>query len=630
MGRDKAHALLVRYVVTKGLNDVQGTKMAQTMIKHAVSLGGVRGASDVQKFAECLSHARDNPKANHWSCEDIWSSKKLREHGACTGWSCEYYHPEPCGESSHQSGEVEAQMEKAVLTYLFNNPESISEGLRRGLRSEGFVDEYGCGDGNCLPLNRVLWHVCRYLAYHDRPIRCSAILASLSRSPEMRPHVDEIERYVQRLKSRPSCRHDRFIEYLNVIEARGARLRAQDLVRQAEIALASSALPLDIVLRTLGQQSSTLSITACDKNHLFEQDLDDFMTNLFSKRCGVIPTRSEWLNASLGGGWKPGRLYVVNASSAAETTDFSAWCADFAAQRRFPTLFVSRGISKDDFTERALARHCGVDRKELSRFRENGFYSEADATILERVVEAGERLSRRIAHHLVVIEADLEMTVADVRSAVRTAQDRVGADNDRPTLLILDQLPVPSSDSEKPVDSVRKRVPFDENSLLECLKRQMQDPAVGIIATFSRSVTAGEAQFEKDEANTALFHNNLGGLPAADYTLTLQSKYIMVRGTTSGKKVDQLDLAREWYKRHYPRSRGHIDRLFDEAEGEHPLDEATRIYARISLFGKGERALANPVIIYERPYHRFGTLNMEPMDLEKHGALAFDKDSPGL
>jgi hypothetical protein len=625
MAYDKAHALLVRYVVTKGLNDVQGIKMAQTMKKHAVSLSGVRGARDVQKFAECLSRARDNPKANHWSCEEIWSSKKLRERGACTGWSCEYYHSEPCGESGHQIGE--AQMEKDALTYLLNNPESISEGL--GLRSEGFVEEYRCGDGTCLPLNRVLWHVCRYLAHHDRPIRCNTILASLSRSPEMRPHVDEIERCVQRLKSRPSCRHGRFIEYLNIIEARGARLRAQELVRQAEIALASGALPLDIVLRTLGRQSSTLSITACDKNHLFEQDLDDFMTNIFSKRCSVIPTHSEWLNASLGGGWKPGKLYVVNASSAAEATDFSAWCAEFAAQRGFPTLFVSREISKDDFTERALARHCGVDRKELSRYRENGFDSEADATILGRVVEAGERLSRRIAHHLVVIEADPEMTVADVRSAVRTAQDRAGVDNDRPILLILDQLPFPSSDSGKPADSVRKRVPFDENSLFARLKRQMRDPAVGIIATFSRSVTAGEAQFEKDEANTALFHNHAGGLPAADYTLKLQSKHVMVRGTTSEKKVNQLDLAREWYKRHYPRSRGHIDRLFDGAEGDHHLDEATRNYVRISLFGRGERALATPVIIYERPYHRFGTLNMEPMDLENPRALAFDKVLPG-
>ncbi len=186
-------------------------------------------------------------------------------------------------------------------------------------------------------------------------------------------------------------------------------------------------------------------------------------------------------------------LYIVNASSAAEATDFSAWCADFAAQRRFSTLFVSRRTSKDDFTERALARHCGVDTKELSRYRENGFHSQADATILERIVEAGERLSRRIAHHLVVIEADPEMTVTDVRSAVRTAQDRVGADNDRPTLLILDQLPVPSSDSGKPVGSVRKRVPLDEHLLFASLKRQMQDLAVGIIATFSRSGTAGEA-----------------------------------------------------------------------------------------------------------------------------------------
>jgi len=625
MACDKAHAVLVRYVVTKGLNDVQGTKMAQTMTKHAVSLGGVRGARDVQKFAECLSHARDNPKANHWSCKEIWSSKKLRERGACTGWSCEYYRPEPCGESSHQIGE--AQMEKDVLTYLFNNLESISEGL--GFRSEGFVDEYRCGDGTCLPLNRALWHVCRYLAYHDRPIRCNLILASISRSPEMRPHVDEIGRYVQRLKSRPSCQHGRFIEYLNIIKERGARLRAQELVRQAEIALASSSLPLDIILGTLGQQSSTLSFTACDKNHLFEQDLDDFMTTLFSKRCGIIPTRSEWLNASLGGGWKPGKLYVVNASSAAEATDFSAWCADFAAQRRFPTLFLSHEISKEDFIERALARHCGVGTKELSRYRENGFDSETDATILGRVVEAGERLSRRIAHHLVVIEADPEMTVADVRSAVRTAHDGVGADNDRPILLILDQLPYPSSDSEKPVGSVRNGVPFDENSVFARLKRQMRDPTVGIIATFSRSVTAGGAQFEKDEANTALFHNNVGGLPPSDYTLTLQSKQIMVRGTTSEKKVDQLDLAREWYKRHYPRSRGHIDRLFDQAEGDHPLDEATRSYVRISVFGRDEKALANPIIIYERPLDRFGTLNVEPMDLEQHGALAFDIDSPG-
>ncbi len=627
LGCNEARTLLARYVVTKGLNDVQGTKMVKAMLKHSDALSaGVRGRSEFNQFAECLSQARDNPKMNHWSCEDVWSSKKLRERGACTGWGCEYYNPEPCDESSRQSSTTGAQIEQEALTYLLSNPESISEGLRADLCCEGFIDEFGCRDGTCVPLNRVLWHVCRYLAYHGRPIRCTTILASISRSPEMRPHVDEIEQYVQRLQSHPPCRHDRFIECLNVIDARGARLRAQELVRQAAVALASSALPLDVILRTLGEQSSALSITACDNNHLFERDLSDFMTHLFSNRCGAVPTPSEWLNASLGGGWKPGRVYVVNASLAVEATDFSAWCAEFAAQRRFPTVFVSRGISKEDFTEHALARHCGVDAKELSQYRNNGVY-DGDATILERVVEAGERLSRRIAPYLVMIEANSEMTASDVRRAVRTAQDRVSADHDLPTLLILDQSLVQPSDSEKPLDPIRKRVHFNENSLVEGVKRQVQDSAVAIIAAFSRIEAKSQAQSEKEEANTALFHRDLGGLHPADCTLTLQSKHVKVRGTTLEKKVDQFDLAREWYKRSYPRFQGHIDRLFDEAGGEHPLDEATSSYARISLFGKGARTLANPVIIYEWLYHRFRTLDMEPTGLEKHGCMAFDKDS---
>jgi hypothetical protein len=623
---DKARTLLARYVVTKGLNDVQGTKMAKTMLEHSGSLyASVRDGSEFTQFEECFSRARAYPKMNHWSCEDVWSSRELRERGACTGWGCEYYRSELREEPGHQSDFVEAETEIEVLTYLLNNPESISEGLRVGLLSEGFIGEFRCRDGTCVPLNRVLWHVCRYLTYHGRPIRCTAILANLSLSPKIQPLVDEIEQYLQRLKSRPSCRHDKFIEYLDVICSRGARLRAQELVRQAAIALASSALPLDVILRTLRQQSSTLSITGRDKKPLFEQDVGDFVTNLFSSRCSAIPTSSEWLNASLGGGWKPGTVYAVNASSAVEATDFCAWCAEFAAQRRFPTIFVSRAISKDDFAERAVARHCGVDVKELSQYRKNGF-CDGDATMLERIVEGGERLSRRIAPYLVMIEANSEMTASDVRRIVRTAQDRVGVDHDLPTLLILDQLLVQSSRKGKPSHSLRKRVHFDENSLVEGVKRQTQDSLVAIIAAFSRIQTFGEADFQKEELNPALFHSDFGGLLAADCTLALQSKCVKVRGAKLERKLNQFDLAREWYKRSHPRFRGHVDRLFDEADGNHPLDEATSSYARISLFGKGSRTLANPVIIYEWPYHRFRPLNMEPTGLEKHD-VAFDENS---
>jgi hypothetical protein len=630
MGCDKARTLLARYVAAKGLNDVQGTKMAKTMLKHSDFLSaGMGEGPEMRQFAECLARARDTPKTNHWSCEDVWASKKLRECGACTGWCCEYYHPESCVGSSRQGGNTEAQIEQEALTYLLRNPGSISEGLVLDLRCEGFVDEYECRDGTCLPLNRVLWHVCRYLVYHGRPIRCTAILASISRNTEMRPHVDEIEQYVQWLQSQPPCRRGRFHEYSNVIDARGARLRAQELVRQAVVALDAGALPLDVILSTLGQQSRALSVTACDKSRLFERELSNFMTNLFSNKCDAIPTRSEWLNASLGGGWKPGSLYVVNASSGVEATDFSAWCAEFAAQRRFPTLFISWGTSKDDFTERALVRHCGVDVKVLSRYRKNGFY-DGDATVLERVVEAGERLSRRVAPYLVMTEANSEMTASDVSGAVSAAQDRISADHDRPTLLILDQLPVQSSDSGGSSGSVGKRGFSDKNSLVEGVKRQMQDSTVATIAAFSKIETLSRSHFEKEEVDTALFHRDLGGLNAADCTLTLHSRYVRVGGATREKKIDQFDLAREWYKRSYPRSQEYIDQHFSEAKGDLHLDEATSSYARISLCGKGASTLANPVIIYEWLYHRFRTLKIEPMGLDKHGPLAFDDASPGL
>lgn len=68
-----------------------------------------------------------------------------------------------------------------------------------------------------------------------------------------------------------------------------------------------------------------------------------------------------------------------------------------------------------------------------------------------------------------------------------------------------------------------------------------------------------------------------------------------------------------------------MERLFEEAAGNYPLDE-TCTYTRISLFGRDAKVFANPVIIYEWPYHRFRTLDVEPMSLEKHNRLPFDED----
>ncbi|MGD0716872.1 MAG: hypothetical protein ABR979_02240 [Halobacteriota archaeon] len=620
---DTAHLLLVRYVVTKGLSDMQGRKMAQTVIRNSVFFGGSREVRDAQKFMECLSQARENPRRYCWNCEDIWSCKRLRERPACTGWNCEYYQARPIKEPNYERSEDQASMEEDILTYLLNDPDSVTEALRLGLRSEGFADEYVSRGGIRLPFNRLLWHACRYLAYHDRQIRYSAILSLFSRSPEMRPHVNEIARYVQRLRNRASCKRDTFIKYLNLTNARGARLRAQELVQMAETALASGTLPLEIVLRTLRDQSNTLLFEASDKTPTFEEDLDFFVSNLFAKRREVIPTPSEWLNIAFGGGWKPGKLYAVTGCDT-EATDFIAWCADFAAQNRFPTLYVSYGMSKEHFAERALARRSGIDETELSRYRENVFDAEADETTLERVIEAGERLSRGAARYLTVVEANEETTIAAVRSALRMAQNQVDANQGGSMLIILDRLPRASTNARRLTDSVRTSSTFDESSLLTDLKRHLQDFAVAIVAVVVGNKTPNAQSSGNDEAPIKPSPRNLKGSYGADYTLALHSADTIMKSTASEKTADQLHLAQEWYKRNLSQCRGRVERLFEEAAGNYPLDE-TCAYTRISLFGRDAKVFANPVIIYEWPYHRFRTLDVEPMSLEKHNRLSFDE-----
>jgi hypothetical protein len=168
-------------------------------------------------------------------------------------------------------------------------------------------------------------------------------------------------------------------------------------------------------------------------------------------------------------------------------------------------------------------------------------------------------------------------------------------------------------------------VAFDESSLLTDLKRHLQDFSVAIIAVFLGNKTPNAPSSGDDEAAIKPSLVDLKGLYGADYTLALHSAQTIIRGTTSEKTADQLHLSQEWYKRNLSQCQGRVERLFDEAAGHYPLDE-TCTYTRISLFGRDAKVLANPVIIYERPYHRFRTLNVEPIGLENHDRLPLDED----
>jgi len=157
------------------------------------------------------------------------------------------------------------------------------------------------------------------------------------------------------------------------------------------------------------------------------------------------------------------------------------------------------------------------------------------------------------------------------------------------------------------------------------LKSHLQDFAVAIIMVVVGTPTSNVPYSGNDDVAIIPSFTNLPATNGADYTLALHSESIAMRDTKSEKTVDQLHLAQEWYKRNLPTCRERVERLFDEARGEYPLD-ATATYTRISLCGRDQYVFANPVIIYEWPYHRFRTLQLEPTGLEEYRQLSSRTD----
>ena len=91
-----------------------------------------------------------------------------------------------------------------------------------------------------------------------------------------------------------------------------------------------------------------------------------------------------------------------------------------------------------------------------------------------------------------------------------------------------------------------------------------------------------------------------------------------VKGGPSEETIDQFHRAWDRYKRWFSRRHDHavIDKCFSDALTAYPLDRYTSSYARISLLKNRDGILADPVVIYERPYHRFIPVDIDLTTLE--------------
>lgn len=612
---ERALSIIAQYAVAKGLDEKQGERMAQTMMRNTSSLN-VGKAKRSCRGEQFHLVKRKNRGASAWSCREVLSSKRLRERGACNGWQCEYYSPGEAWRSHPRSSTDEADVEQALLTYILNNPESVTEGLQLKLQSECFVDTYTCRDGVPLLLNRALWHTCCYLTRQDKEIRASTVLHLLSRHSGMRPYLNEMTRYVQDVATRLPCRRDVFLKYLLQVRERGMEQHMQALIYAASFALRSHSLPLDIILRTLEEQVRALSLAIDDVIYKLDDDLANLIATSFSSEHCAIPTSSSWLNNALGGGWKPGSVYAVYAPCDIEATDFAAWCIDQAAWRSYPTLHVSCGKGRDDIGLEALARHSGVERNDLSTQRGRIYDSAEGKAMLERLTSGGERLSRRIAQHLWTLEADDQTAIADIVRAARAIHHQGGQGRGKPALLLIDHLSATAPDRKGAASGNGKRGLSEGHITLSGLKRRVWNSKVAVIVVFIAHMARDAGRPREGMSDSAASLERLKKRSAADYTLTLHPYNVEMGSLNCRKIVDQLDIAREWYKRRYPKHREYIQRCFDELRAE-CLAEATYHYARVSLCKKGGSVLSNPLLLYEQSLHRFEPADIGPTNFEE-------------
>ncbi len=614
MDTESALSIIARYAAAKGLDEKRETRMVHLMMRNTPSLG-VGGVKESCRVQQSHGAKRRDCRTSTWDCQEVLSSPQLRER-ACNGWRCEFYSPgESRGQSSQSSAE-EGTVERALLTYVFSNPEGVIEGLRLKLHSESFTGTYACRDGMILPLHRALWHVCCHLTRQNNEIRASRVLHLLSRYAGMRRHLTEVTRYVQDVATSTSCRHDDFIQHVLQVRERGMEQHVQRLISAASRALRLRALPIDIILRTLEEQAHVLSSTIDGALYRLDDDLDHLVETFVSRAHCVTPTPSMWLNSTLGGGWKPGSVYVVCAARETEATDFVAWCIDHAAWCNHPTLHVNYGNSRSEVGRVMLARHSGIGSNELS-MRGGRVYDSTEREMqLKRLVSGGEHFSKRVAQHSWMLEADDQTAILDILRAARAVQQHGGSGHGKPTLLLIDRLlatargeaTVASGDGTKRLSEV--------HAALAGLKRSTWNSSVAVIAVVIAR-TARDEEGRKEDANgSSISLEDCKNSNAADYTLTIHPCNVAIDGLVGKKIVDQLDVAREWYKRRYPLRRECIHRCFDKLRDEHRT-EAPSYYVRVSLCKRRGAVSSNPLTLYEPALRRFHPLDIEPKNFEE-------------
>jgi len=161
----------------------------------------------------------------------------------------------------------------------------------------------------------------------------------------------------------------------------------------------------------------------------------------------------------------------------------------------------------------------------------------------------------------------------------------------------------------------------DIRHIFTLLKQFAREAKVVVLALFALTESSYEEvmQTQADTVTVREVSASLEGAHSVDGILLLQVGEVKVNESKSEETVDQFHRSWNRYKRRFSQRRDHaaIDTCFSDALTAYPLDRYTSSYAHISLLKNCDGILADPVVIYERPYHRFIPVDIDFATLER-------------
>jgi len=430
--------------------------------------------------------------------------------------------------------------------------------------------------------------------------------------PEKDRHsqIEKYSAYIDTLIEQPPCSQETFKEHQKRIREVGLRRQLLRTLSGARTDVLDLSEPLEGTLVDLKHIGDFLLRKAAREAELVETLLTPYLKDLLTIQSNSIPTHSPWLNNILTGGLHGGKLYVLGAPPGAGKTTFCANLGDYAAKHKFPVLFISYEMSKEQLITAGISR-AGEINSTLIEKRDWNNYNDTDKDefIKNRLLKAAANYGNSVGENLSIVEAGPDTTAAVISGLVRNFRFSKNLPEDSPVLVIIDYMQLVPSGDEKLDNGVNET--FRMNKVAVQLKQLARDNNVAVVAISDITKAAYSDAIKSGNLNMSALRESFKIAHAADVVMLLQTG--KVEKTSTSKKgenverIDQLELLQRSYA-------DNLDRqvALSNVRSSYPLDDSKKAcYARLSVLKNRSGMSGDVLFVYEKAIHRFVPVNLE-------------------